>query len=169
MLSLLSSPVWAANLVLLDNYEKAVCIDGSPGGFYFVPGDAGSSLLLLLLITPLLSFLFDLWRVCFSILVPESGSVMQVCSLLIIFFVTSTIKLSFSSLLSFSLSLVYEIAALAATLEASMMLVCFFLTISSVISTSFLPLTSSLVSLCLHYGVVTQVCSFSPSLPLSYC
>jgi hypothetical protein len=31
----------AADLVLLGDYEGAVCIDGSPGGFYFVPGDAG--------------------------------------------------------------------------------------------------------------------------------
>lgn len=33
----------AADLVLLGDYPAAVCIDGTPGGFYFVPGNAGPS------------------------------------------------------------------------------------------------------------------------------
>jgi hypothetical protein len=41
--ALVLSSCLAADLVLLSDYEGAVCIDGSPGGFYFVPGDAGST------------------------------------------------------------------------------------------------------------------------------
>lgn len=35
------SSCFAADLVLLGNYPEAVCIDGSPAGFYFVPGSEG--------------------------------------------------------------------------------------------------------------------------------
>lgn len=46
-LLLIINSCWAADLVLLGDYPEAVCIDGSPGGFYFVPGNAG------ILFTPL--------------------------------------------------------------------------------------------------------------------
>lgn len=42
--ALVLSSCMAAELVLLGDYEGAVCIDGTPGGFYFVPGDEGMPL-----------------------------------------------------------------------------------------------------------------------------
>ncbi len=45
LFSLFSSS-WAADLVLLSNYADAVCIDGTPGGFYYVPGEAGTHYLI---------------------------------------------------------------------------------------------------------------------------